>query len=187
MNIHRTPKEEEVKYNLLGQEISKVKDEMDIGVLIDDERLKKLKLPTIAYRRIRGEMIATYKIINEKYDPEASSFLKLLSSSGNKFNRRNNSNKIVQHRFKTSLRKNSFAIRVEKVWNKLPDQVINVPSTNAFKNRLDTYWKSEEIYYSDHRAEISGGNGSHIQFPDIDIIGESEEVAPIGASSGNHH
>jgi hypothetical protein len=35
--------------------------------------------------------------------------------------------------------------------------------------------------------EISGGNESHIQFPDIDIIGESEEVAPIGASSGNHH
>ena len=67
-------------------------------------------------------MIATYKIINEKYDPEACSFLKLLSSSGNRFNRRNNSNKIVQYRFKTSLRKNSFAIRVEKVWNKLPDK-----------------------------------------------------------------
>jgi hypothetical protein len=37
MNIHRTPKEEEVKYNLLGQEISKIKDEKNIGVLIDDE------------------------------------------------------------------------------------------------------------------------------------------------------
>ena len=60
------------------------------------ERLKKLKLPTIAYRRIRGDMIETYKIINEKYDPEASSFLKLLSNSVNRFLRRNNSNKIVQ-------------------------------------------------------------------------------------------
>ena len=57
------------------------------------ERLKKLKLPTMAYRRIKGDMIETYKIINEKYDPEASSFLKLLSSSGNGFSRRNNSNK----------------------------------------------------------------------------------------------
>jgi hypothetical protein len=37
MNIHRTPKEEEVKYNLLGPEISKVKEEKDIGVLINDE------------------------------------------------------------------------------------------------------------------------------------------------------
>jgi hypothetical protein len=59
---------------------------------------------SIAYRRIRGDMIETYKIINEKYDPEASSFLKLLSNSGNRFSRRNNSNKIVQQRFKTSLR-----------------------------------------------------------------------------------
>ena len=39
MNIHRTPKEEEGKHNLLGQEINKVKDEKDIGVLIDDEHL----------------------------------------------------------------------------------------------------------------------------------------------------
>jgi hypothetical protein len=119
------------------------------------ERLKKLKLSTMPYRRIKGDMIETYKIINEKYDPEASSFLKLLSKSGNRFSRRNNSNKIVQQRFKTSLRKNSFAVRVAKVWNKLPDQVINAPSTNAFKNRLDKYWENEELYYSDYRAEIS--------------------------------
>jgi len=35
----------------------------------------------MAYRRIKGDMIETYKIINEKYDPEASSFLKLLSNN----------------------------------------------------------------------------------------------------------
>jgi hypothetical protein len=78
-------------------------------------------------------MIETYKIINEKYDPEASSFLKLLSISVNRFSRRNN-NKIVQQRYKTSLRKSIFAMRVAKVWNKLPDQVIHAASTNAFKN-----------------------------------------------------
>jgi hypothetical protein len=101
-------------------------------------------------------MIETYIIINNEYDPEASSFLKLLSSSGNRFSRRNNSNKIVQQRYKTSLTKYSFAMRVAKVWSKLPDQVINAASTNAFKIRLDKYWESDEIYYSDHRADISG-------------------------------
>ena len=84
------------------------------------------------------------------------------------------------------MRKNSFAVSVAKVWNKLPDQVLNAPSTNAFKNRLDKYWESEELYYSDHRAEISGGKRSDIQLPDIDTIGESREVAPRGASSGIH-
>jgi hypothetical protein len=57
-----------------------------------------------------------------------------------------------------------------KVWNKLPDQFIHAVSTSAFKNRLDKYCESEEIYYSNHRAEISGGNRSDIQLPDIDII-----------------
>jgi hypothetical protein len=95
------------------------------------ERLKNLKVPTMAYRRIRGDMIETYKIINEKYDPEGSSFLKLLSNSGNRFSRRNNSNKIVQQRFQTSLRKNSFVVRVAKVWNKLPDRFI----VNSYQHR----------------------------------------------------
>ena len=35
--VHRAPKEDEGKYNLLGQEISKVKDVKDIGVVIDEE------------------------------------------------------------------------------------------------------------------------------------------------------
>jgi hypothetical protein len=33
MNIHRTPKEDEVKYKLLGQEISKVKDNPNVSSL----------------------------------------------------------------------------------------------------------------------------------------------------------
>jgi hypothetical protein len=36
-----------------------------------------------------------------------------------------------------------------------------------------------KLYYSDHRAEISGGNRSDIQIPDIDIIGESGEVEQL--------
>jgi hypothetical protein len=32
------------------------------------ERLKKLGLPTLAYRRIRGDMIEVYKIIKGCYD-----------------------------------------------------------------------------------------------------------------------
>ena len=87
---------------------------------------------------------------------------------------------------KQVLRKNSFGVRVTKVWNKLPNQVINASSTNAFKNQLDKYWENEELYYSDYRAEISGWNRSDIKLPDIDTNGESGEVAPRGASSENH-
>ena len=33
------------------------------------ERLKKLKMPTLKYRRMRGDMIEVFKIINGIYDP----------------------------------------------------------------------------------------------------------------------
>ena len=34
------------------------------------ERLKKLDLPTLVYRRIRGDMIEVYKILNGRYDQD---------------------------------------------------------------------------------------------------------------------
>ena len=35
-----------------------------------EERLRKLKLPTLGYRRVRGDMIEMYKIIKGKYDKD---------------------------------------------------------------------------------------------------------------------
>jgi hypothetical protein len=45
------------------------------------ERLQKLKLPTLAYRRIRGDMIELFKILTGKYDPEVSNFIQLKGKS----------------------------------------------------------------------------------------------------------
>jgi len=32
---------------------------------------------------------------------------------------------------------------VVAVWNRLPQYVVDAPSTNAFKNRLDKFWKED--------------------------------------------
>ena len=40
-----------------------------------EERLQTLKLPTLSYRRVRGDMIEVYKIMNEIYDTDVTSFL----------------------------------------------------------------------------------------------------------------
>ncbi len=39
------------------------------------ERLNKLGLPTLLYRRLRGDMIEVYKVLNGKYDNDVSSLL----------------------------------------------------------------------------------------------------------------
>ena len=35
-----------------------------------EDRLRRLKLPTLAYRRLRGDLIEVYKVMTCKYDPE---------------------------------------------------------------------------------------------------------------------
>jgi hypothetical protein len=40
----------------------------DMKDLTYEERLRKLKLPSLRYRRLRGDMIETFKIVNEIYD-----------------------------------------------------------------------------------------------------------------------
>ena len=61
----------------------------EIKKLCYPERLKKLNLPTLAYRRIRGQMIEVYKIINNIHDSKVSD--KLLAFRKNvAFNLRGN-------------------------------------------------------------------------------------------------
>jgi len=40
--------------------------------LMNIDRLKKCQLPTLHYRRIRGDMIETYKIVSGKYDKKGA-------------------------------------------------------------------------------------------------------------------
>ena len=52
------------------------------------ERLRQLKLPTLKYRRLRGDMIEVFKIIHKYYDIRASinfNFNPVGSTGGNKF------------------------------------------------------------------------------------------------------
>ena len=57
------------------------------------ERLQKLKLPSLMYRRIRGDMIEVFKILNNYYDPITTSSLLTLHKT--KHNTRTNNNKLV--------------------------------------------------------------------------------------------
>ena len=120
-----------------------------LGKLKYKDRLTRLNLPTLAFRRIRGDMIDTYKHFH-KYDTQ------ILADS---FQPRNRSSR--QHNFQLHLPKsndrmrgiqnNSFYFRIAKTWNNLPREVVNAININAFKNKLDEYWRHEPIKF-DHTA-----------------------------------
>ena len=113
------------------------------------ERLKFLRLPTLKFRRIRGDMIEVYKILNNKYDDQVvPKFSRNVSERT-----RGNSLKLNVERCKYNLRKFSFSVRIVNIWNSLPDSVVTAESVNMFKNGLDKYWQNKEVYY-DWKSDI---------------------------------
>lgn len=128
-----------------------------------EERLKICNLPTLKYRRLRGDMIETYKIITGKYDiVSAPQFpLRALEASYG-ICTRGNDLRINSTRTKYDLRKYSFTNRVVNAWNCLPNYVVKSDTTNQFKNRLDNFWKDQEIIFNYKAENIGTGNRSEV-------------------------
>ena len=113
------------------------------------ERLKRINLPTLAFRRKRGDMIEMYKhfrfyektILDPSFKPKSRPSRK--------------------HRFQTHIppmkdglngtHSNFFFSRATKLWNNLPDYVVAAEDINQFKNRIDELWMNDAMKY-DYKA-----------------------------------
>ena len=116
------------------------------------ERLKRLKLPTLAYRRIRGDMVEMFKLVHGKYDKNTSHIVKLYKDHNPHSGRtRGHVWKVCKERNKLNIRNESFPHRAVQIWNCLPENVVKAENVNLFKNRLDTVWSREDILY-DYKA-----------------------------------
>jgi len=105
------------------------------------ERLKRLKLPTLAYRRRRSDMIELYKITSGVYEEELCTFVKLRSEQTERQGNRYHNRTIFPTHSQSNIRRNSFGNRNTTIWNTLPASVVNAPTIDAFKRRLDSHWK----------------------------------------------
>ena len=123
-----------------------------------EARLRRLNLPTLKYRRLRGDMIQVYNIVSGKHTTNPTIDLKLSNIS----NTRGNMYKLQLSHVHYNLRKHFFSNRIVAVWNSLPNIIVNAESTNIFKNRLDRFWSDQEFKF-DWLADITGiGNRSEI-------------------------
>ena len=104
-----------------------------------EERLKILDLPSLEYRRKRGDMIEMFKFMTNKYQV-STPWLILDDSTATRGHRF----KLKKQSCKSDIRKNVFSLRVFNLWNALPHDVVDAPSVDAFKGRLDKHWKNKQ-------------------------------------------
>ena len=96
------------------------------------KRLEHLNLYSLEKRRLRGQLIETFKILNgiDKID-----YRNLFTLSGNQT--RTNGWKLELKRFNTSHCGNFFTYKIPSLWNRLPVDVVNSSTINQFKQGLD--------------------------------------------------
>ena len=55
------------------------------------------------------------------------------------------------------IQSNSFYYRAARLWNNLPEAIVNARNIDMFKNKLDDYWKEEALKF-DHQAQLESGS-----------------------------
>ena len=100
-----------------------------------EERLKECGLTTLETRRLRGDQIEVFKILNGYENIDRNMFFSLKKDSRT----RGHEVKLVKDQCRLDIRKHSFSQRTINKWNKLSTDCVTTSSVNMFKNKVDTY------------------------------------------------
>ena len=113
-----------------------------------EERLRKLKLPTMTYRRARGLMMEVWKHINSYDTAVISPTFQFTRSARYPFQLKRFNSKGSQSK--------SFYHLAPALWNDLPLAVRETECRNTFKNRLDKHWRGHPMRL-DYKASYDLG------------------------------
>jgi hypothetical protein len=121
-----------------------------------EKRSKALKLPTLKYRRLRGDLIEVYKTISN-YNEDVDCMFSFNNDSVTRGNRY----KLFPTHVNFILKSISSPIALFQCG--LSDQVVSAYTINSFKNKLDYFMFNQDMLY-DWKADYDGtGSRSRTQ------------------------
>ena len=101
-----------------------------------EERLRALNLPSLYYRRKRGDMILVYQIFHGLVNVNPLTFFPPASMDTT----RGHNFKIFKSHTSVNTRSFFFSNRIISDWNSLPSAIVNASTINSFKSQLDNHW-----------------------------------------------
>jgi len=84
-------------------------------------------------RRLRGDLINTYKYLKGGCQKDEARLLSVVPSNRT----RGNGHKLKHRKFQLNMKKSVFTLRVMEHWNRLPGEAVDSASLEIFKTRLD--------------------------------------------------